>query len=192
MSRRDPFAPFFSVDGVPWWERVRWWAWVLIAVYGVSYTYYAAINLHYLNNIRIHIPPFEELQKTEGEVFFIRVGGKGTSGYLTGLKTTQGVKLFTCAVGPGDGPGCVYVTLVKELTGKPGTIWWYNMAVGPDEIRPRPLRIDVSGKTIVSYEKNIWYIEQAIPSAKLYVGYMGFLAFMATYITLYLGIRKHV
>lgn len=177
----------FNPGGTSWWRRVRWWAWVLVALYGVAFYAWGWVPLQYAQQTKA--PPLEQLTRTEGTVFFIKNKGK-RGGYKLGLETQAGQVLFNCGSTLNAGAACVLTTLVKELSGKPGSVWWYAKPYLPGRTRNYAMQIEVAGKTIRSYQKGLWYIERAKSNAKLDMGHLAVFLTILAAATIYKGVRK--
>jgi hypothetical protein len=99
------------------------------------------------------IPPFEQLQRTSGKIFF-ESGGRG--GWVTKLKTQQGILDFSCWSG-GRGSGCVTAPpghSLSEWQNHPATVWWF--------LRPNPYsrdqfaaQIEIDGMMVQTYQDSV-------------------------------------
>ena len=173
----------------PWWKRVRWWAWVGVALIWAVYVWAGLIPLYYLKQIKA--PPFEQLEHTEGKVFFKHIRGK-SGGYQIGLEMPDGRKeLFTCSEGFGTSPDCVLIVKVKEYTGKPGRLWWYNMQDHNDHSRRYVMQVEIAGVVEASYEKRLRFLGYGLDHAKKQFDFMTFMYAFLTYAILYRGVKRN-
>lgn len=173
---------------VPWWKRVRWWAWVGVALIWVAYVWAGLIPLYYLN--RIQTPPFEQLQRTDGKVFFKHIRGKN-GGDQIGLEMADGRKeLFTCSVGFRVPPDCVLTVKVKEFTGKPGRLLWYRMQDNIGHYRRYVMQVEIGGVVESPYERRLRFLGYGLDQAKKQFGYMSFMFAFLTYAILYRGVKR--
>lgn len=70
------------------------------------------------------IPPDGKLIKTQGELFFEPVLGRGS---LTGLRTREGKMMFTCETTIGRNNDCIWDDTIKpSIQGKQATVYWYR------------------------------------------------------------------
>jgi len=99
------------------------------------------------------IPPFDQLQRSTGVIFF-ESGGRG--GWITKLKADQGVLDFSCWAG-GRGSGCISAPpghSLKEWQNRPAKVWWFP--------RPNPYsrdrfaaQIEIDGVIVKSYQDSV-------------------------------------
>lgn len=198
----------------PWWKRVRWWAWVGVALIWAVYVWAGLIPLYYLKQIQV--PPFEQLERTEGKVFFKHIRGKN-GGYQLGLELPDGTKkLFTCSVGFGTDFGCVSIVkaeqqfgrkfsrpetpgsvftkilLFEELAGLSGTVWWYQMPSTIGHTRSYAVRVDIDGKQLRSRDEVVERLRHDnVANTRFQFWVMTFMYAFLTYAVLYRGVKRN-
>jgi len=131
-----------------WCCLPRWDRWFAIPFMFVFFALIGWVPELYVR--ATEIPPFEQLQRTSGKIFF-ESGGRG--GWVTKLKTDQGILSFSCWTG-GRGSGCVDAPpgrSLKEWQNHPATVWWF--------LRPNPYtrdqfaaQIEIDGAIVLSYQ----------------------------------------
>lgn len=96
--------------------------WHLISL---SLIYAFLILILFLYTIFYKVPPYNELHRSEGIVFFKSVPKRGS---LTGLATTTGKVFFTCRspFGKSNHDIPVHPEVLNNLEGKRATVLWYR------------------------------------------------------------------
>lgn len=129
----------------------RWDRWFAIPFIFVFFALVGWIPELYVR--KTEIPPFEQLQRTSGNIFF-ESGGRG--GWVTKLKTQQGILAFSCWTG-GRGSGCLVAPpgrSLEEWQNRPATVWWF--------FRPNPYsrdrfaaQIEIDDVLVLSYQESV-------------------------------------
>jgi len=129
----------------------RWDRWFAIPFSFVLFALVGWVPELYIR--KTEIPPYDQLQRTSGIIFF-ESGGRG--GWVTKLKTQQGILAFSCWSG-GRGSGCVTAPpghSLSEWQNRPATVWWF--------FRPNPYsrdrfaaQIEIDGVMVQSYQDSV-------------------------------------
>ena len=121
------------------------YAWHRTAIV-IIYTGYFLIPA--CQNFTWKIPPNEALLKAEGELCIRPIPGKGS---LTGLKTPNGERLFTCETTIGKYNDCIEDDkIIPSIEGKQATVYWYRQPYYLWIHRDRLVELWVGNDAIVS------------------------------------------
>lgn len=149
FQRQPPVILSKIING--WRCLPRWDRWFAIPFIFVLFALVGWVAELYVRTTEI--PPFEQLQRTSGNIFF-ESGGRG--GWVTKLKTQQGILAFSCWTG-GRGSGCISAPpghSLEEWQNRPATVWWF--------LRPNPYsrdqfaaQIQIDNVIVKPYEESV-------------------------------------
>ncbi len=98
------------------------------------------------------IPETDGLNKIEGVLVHQKISNR--KGWKVGVKNDSGIKYFTCGYGVGARHTCYTNRLrLSDHEGLEGAyvkVWWYEQPIYLFSDQNRLVRLDVSGRTIVS------------------------------------------
>lgn len=156
---------------LPKWER-----WFAIPFMFVFFAYAGWVQEFYV--CTTEIPPFDQLQISEGRILF-ESGGRG--GWVTKLDTGQDILAFSCWLG-GRGSRCLAAPpgrSLEEWQNRPAKVWWF--------IRPNPysgdmfaVQIEIDSVIVKSYQDSI---DELSIAKKIYPAFaVFFFVFPFTYV----------
>ena len=131
--------------------------WGELGIMFVVYILFFLIPAYY--TIITKIPPENEVNKTEGKLFYKKIPG---SGYLVGLHTLNGDMFFNCKPPIIRGNGCSIPKNVKnDLEGKHAVVHWYNQKIYFMSHQNRLIQLDVNDKTIINRNSTTYMMKVA-------------------------------
>jgi len=133
------------------WRRLpKWDRWFSVPI---TFVFFALVG--WVPNFYVwatEIPPFEQLQRSSGTIYFDE---KRRSGYVTKLNTQKGVMAFACGIS--GLKTCVfapYAHSLAEWQNRPATVWWFP--------RPNPYtedkyaaQVEIDGVIVLSYQDSV-------------------------------------
>lgn len=129
----------------------RFWLAVVIGVPLLS-----LVVLSSLYTLRASIPPFDQLQRSEGVLAWEKISVRG--GDRTLLHKSDGsVEKFSCR----DGDGRLHTCFNRELAGRNVVIWWSPMEINPWQTDRHVVQMVNDEEIIISREQMTRKLETA-------------------------------
>ncbi|WP_149028956.1 hypothetical protein [Serpentinimonas barnesii] len=132
------------------------------------------------------IPPFEQLQRSSGEIYF---EDAARAGWRTTLKTDQGTLSFSCWTGVGS--TCIFSPNLNEWQSRPATVWWFhspNLYTG-DQFAAQ---VEIDGVIVLSYQDSVRRLQIAKESAPVVIVIFLILPFFYWANQIRLNLKKEV
>lgn len=100
------------------------------------------------------LPETDNLNKIEGKLVHRKISNR--KGWKVGVEHKDEVQYFTCGHGVGASHTCyanrMRLSEHEGLEGSHATIWWYEQPIYLFAVQERLVRLDVSGRTVISRE----------------------------------------